>query len=306
MRKYDLIREHVLLACLLLVGQTAAQTGGDVPERVQGTFGGTYVINAQSVEVVPRKRSFGFLIQHRFGAFTYDGQAGKQFLGLDLPANIRFAFQYALRKDLHLELGRSKNGKVYDLGAKARLLQQTVDGTVPLSVTACFNTAYMSDDLPPVSDRHFFADGSTPFTYREAHRLSYSSQVIVARRMSRTVSLQCAPVFIWQNLVPVGGSNATLALPFSARWKVSMKGSVLAEFAPILYGGAPGGSLQPLAVAYEIATLGHVFQIVLATSQEIIEQRLYTVPVTAYTEGYFHLGFNIARTLFVKPKQPRP
>jgi hypothetical protein len=59
-------------------------------------------------------------------------------------------------------------------------------------------------------------------------------------------------------------------------------------------------------MGYEVATAGHVFQIVLASSPEIVEHRLYTMPITRYDEGYFHLGFNIARTLFVKPKTARP
>ena len=44
----------------------------------------------------------------------------KQFFGLDLPANIRFGFQYAVTDRMHLEIGRSKNGKVIDLAAKGK------------------------------------------------------------------------------------------------------------------------------------------------------------------------------------------
>ncbi len=154
-------------------------------EYVTGTFAGTQVVNAHSVEVVPRKRSFGFMIQHRFGAVGPDEQAWKQFAGLDLPANIRFAFQYSPINDAHLEIGRSKNGKVWDLGAKVRVLKQTVEGEMPLSLTVLTNAALMSDDFPDVSERDFFADGVTPFEYRFEHRLSYNAQVIIARRFSR-------------------------------------------------------------------------------------------------------------------------
>ncbi|MBK7296447.1 MAG: hypothetical protein IPI91_07225 [Flavobacteriales bacterium] len=63
--------------------------------------------------------------------------------------------------------------------------------------------------------------------------------------------------------------------------------------------------LNPVALAYEVATLGHVFQIIVASSPQILEQDLFTTPVTPYDEGYVLLGFNIARTLYVKPKKPR-
>lgn len=294
-----------MMGVLFHAAPTAAQD--DMPrEYVSRTFAGTQVINAQSIEVVPRKRSFGFMIQHRFGAFGPDQQALKQFLGMDLPANIRFAFQYSPLTDVHLELGRSKNGKVYDLGAKARLLKQTVEDEVPVSVTLWGNVGLMSDDWPRVGERDFFADGVTPFAYAFKHRLSYNAQVIVARRFTERFSLQLAPAVIHRNLVPVGGSNLTVALPLSGRVKVSTKGSVLFEVAPILEGRQENDHREPVAIAYELATAGHVFQIVIASSQEIIEQRVYTLPQSRYGEGYFHLGFNIARTLFVKPKKARP
>ena len=279
---------------------------GAAREYVTGTFAGTQVVNAPSVEVVPRKRSFGFMIQHRFGAISPDEQAWKQFAGLDLPANIRFAFQYAPFRDVQLEIGRSKSGKVWDLGLKARVLKQSVEEEMPLSLTVLANAALMSDDFPAVSDRDFYADGERPFNYRFEHRFSYNTQVIIGRRFAPWFSAQVAPVVIYRNLVPIGGSNLTLAVTGAARFKVSTKGSILMEATPIIQGGPPGEHRTPAAIAYELATSGHVFQIVLASGQEMVEQRLYTSPVARYEEGYMHLGFNIARTLFVKPKGPKP
>lgn len=299
---------HIPLACVaaFLLALTAAFAQGTIPhEYVSNSFGGTYVINTHSVEVVPKKRAFGFMIQHRFGAVRPDEQALKQFIGLDLPANIRFAFQYAPMRDTQLELGRSKNGKTWDLGMKARLLKQTEGNEMPVSLTVSGNAGLMSDDFPVTNDRLFFADGVTPFAYRFEHRLSYNAQVIVARKMNARLSLQLAPVITYRNLVPMGGSNLTTALALSGRVKVSMKGSVLFEASPIVTGRQPKDHLEPIAVGYEVATLGHVFQIVLSSGQEIIEQRLYSTPVSRYDEGYFHLGFNISRVLLVRPKTPR-
>lgn len=298
---------HRPFAATVAFGVALTLSGQETAEReyVTGTFAGTLVVNTQSVEVVPRKRSFGFMIQHRFGATGPDEQVWKQFAGLDMPANIRFAFQYSPVRDVQLELGRSKYGKVWDLGAKGRLLKQTIEGEMPVSLTVMGNIALMSDDLPLVGDRLFFADGVTPFEYRLVHRLSYNSQLILARRFNRWFSAQLAPVLIYRNLVPVGGEHLTMAVACAARFKVSTKGSVLMEASPILFGRPTGMDIEPLSVAYELATAGHVFQIVLSSSQEVIEQRLYTTPSSRYDKGYVHLGFNIARTLFVKPKAPR-
>lgn len=295
------------LLSVLLLARTeplcAQEEGARTP--VIGTFAGTQVVNAQSVEVVPRKRSFGFMIQHRFGAFGPDEQAWKQFAGLDLPANIRFAFQYSPINDAQLEIGRSKNGKTWDLAGKVRLLKQTEEDEMPISVTLVADAALMSDDFLALGDRYFFADGTTPFAYAFGHRLGYSTQVIIGRKFSRTFSVQVAPVSIYRNLVPIGESNHMMALSVAARLKVTTKGSILAEASPVLMGRSPGQERPPVALAYEVATVGHVFQIVLSSSQEIIDQRLYPSAVSRYDEGYVHLGFNIARTLFVKPKRPK-
>lgn len=279
---------------------------GAAREYVTGTFAGTQVVNAPSVEVVPRKRSFGFMIQHRFGAPGPDEQALKQFAGLDLPANIRFSFQYSPIDGAHLELGRSKNGKVWDLGVKARVLKQTVEDEMPLSITVLANTSLITDDFPAEDANDYFADRTTPFAYRFDHRLSYNVQAIIARRFSKRFSLQVAPISIYRNLVPIGGSNHQIVLACAARMKVTTKGSIMVEAGPTLLGRQPGQVREPLSVAYEVATLGHVFQVVVSSSQEIIEQRLYPTPASPYTEGYMHLGFNIARTLFVKPRSLKP
>ncbi|MBK6831865.1 MAG: hypothetical protein IPG92_14500 [Flavobacteriales bacterium] len=304
--KSKLLFAHVTTTLLMLFATTLHAQDPVAREYVTNTFAGTLVINAHSVEVVPKKRSFGFMIQHRFGAVKPDEQAWKQFVGLDLPANIRFSFQYSPLRDTHLELGRSKNGKTWDLGAKGRLLKQTVEDEMPISVTVLGNVALMSDDLPATNDRLFFADGVTPFAYRFEHRLSYNAQVIVARRFSERVSLQLAPVITYRNLVPMEGSNLTMAIVLSARVRVSAKSSILLEAAPIVEGRQGMDHKEPLALAYEVATQGHVFQIVLASGQEFVEQRLYATPATPYNEGYFHLGFNMARTFYVKPKVPKP
>lgn len=303
------MRTELASAVLSVIAITAACTCGaqeqPVHEYVTGAFAGTHVVNAQSIEVVPRKRSFGFMIQHRFGEVTPDEEAWNQFAGLDLPANIRFAFQYSPLRDVQLELGRSKNGKVWDLGLKARVLKQTEEEEMPVSLTVMGNAGCMSDRFPRVGEHDFFADGVTPFEYTLAHRFSYNAQIIVGRQFNRWFSAQVAPIAIYRNLVPVGGTNLSMALAGAARFKVTTKGSILLEGSPILHGRHGRNNREPVALAYEVATQGHVFQIVFASSQEIIEQRLYTMQTSRYDEGRFHLGFNIARTLFVKPKRPK-
>ncbi len=276
------------------------------PELVTNTFSWSQVINAQTVEVVPRKRSFGFMIQHRFGAITPDKQSYKQFLGLDLPANIRFGFQYAVSDRMHFEIGRSKNGKVIDLAAKARILRQTVDNTMPVSVTGFFDAGVMTDDFPTVGADNYFADGTTPFVYVFKHRMSYNTQVIVARRFNDVISLQAAGVAVYRNLVPLGASNLTIAIPISGRIKVTTKGSILFEYTPIVEGRSPNSQLEPrIASRMNWPRWAMCSRSSLERARRSWNNGCTHRPRLPYDKGHVLLGFNIARTLLVKPKKPR-
>ena len=304
------MRTHEILSAALVLVTTLSMQAQEPPakpasEDVNHVFPGQAVINSQSVDLIQRTRGFGFSIQHRFGAFGPDRQAYMQFIGFDLPANIRFGFSYAFCKWFQADIGRTKNGKMVDLGGKFRILKQTTDNRMPLSMSAYITTAIMTDDFPMVTDRHFFADSVTPFEYRFEHRMYYAAQVMAARKFGQRFSLQIAPILTYRNLAPAGMSNLTVAVPISGRIQVSPKGAVLFEYAPVIHGGQPGSYLYPLSLAYEVATAGHVFQILLTTSAEIVEHRLYSLPTEQYDKGYFLLGFNIGRILWLKPRRPK-
>ena len=89
----------LLAVCLTLSVSSSAQDSAAVKEYVKNTFDHTQLFNCQTVEVLP-KRSYMFRIQHRFGAVGLNESFYKQFLGLDLPANIRLGFAMAVTKRL--------------------------------------------------------------------------------------------------------------------------------------------------------------------------------------------------------------
>lgn len=303
MKRYTAIVLVVTLA--LLHGDAIGQEEQAHPP-VGRIFAGQLVINTQSVDLLPTVRGMGVMIQHRFGAFGPDRQAYMQLLGMDLPSNIRFGFSYTLFDRVQLDLGRTKEGKLIDGGVKVAILRQTADNHIPLSVSAYLNAVIMTDDFPVVSDREFFADSITPFTYSFAHRMYYSAQVMVARKFGSRFSLQISPIVTYRNLAPTGNTNLTFALPLSGRVKVSPKGSILFEYGAVVHGRQAGRHLDPFSIGYEVATAGHAFQFILSTSGAILENSLYATPTERYDQGYFLLGFNIARQLHFKPRRPRP
>src|SRR4051812_49014215 len=65
------------------------------PKRVYSTFGGTHLINGQSVETI-NKKTMAFIISHRFGRVN---GGWREFFGLD-QASIRFGFEYGILDNL--------------------------------------------------------------------------------------------------------------------------------------------------------------------------------------------------------------
>lgn len=267
-------------------------------------FRNTVLINAQTTTMV-EPHSFMFTIRHRFGAFEFDNNAVKNFFGFDLVANIRFGFVVPLTSNLYVGAGRTKNGKTYDGEVKHLIIKQDEDNKIPVSVALYANAAITTDDFLPVPKYAYFSDGTTEFKYKFNHRLSYNSQIIFSRKFCENFSFQVTPTLIYRNLVNVGVDNRTIALPVSAAFKTGMNSSILVEYA-YRFTNKPEDKHYPLSLAMEFGTVGHVFQIVVSSTQEILEQQVYTGMVSDYTKGKFLLGFNIKRSFWKKDKKTNP
>ena len=270
------------------------------PKVVKNVFSNSRLINHQTTEMLT-KRSYNFSIQHRFGQTGLDESAYKEFLGIDLPANIRFGFTYAILNDLYIGLGRSKSGKTYDGEIKYRLLQQTKDNSMPVSVALYANCALSSADFPALPTNSFFADSITPFAYTFEHRLSYHYQVIVSKKFGNTLSLQLSPSLVYQNLVKEDRDNYTVALPFAGRVKTGLRSSIIFEYAYIT-NNRYEDHLDPVSLGMEFGTAGHTFQLIVTSANGLIDQHTLTELGHDYGDKKFALGFNITRTFWRKAK----
>lgn len=257
------------------------------------TFTDKQLINNQTTEI---PSGLEFRIQHRFGGIGFNEDIIKEFLGLDLPANIRFSLAYPLIKErLYISIGRTKYDKVWDFEVKYLWLRQTEKNEIPLSIAIYHNTAINSDAYRTIPDNAFFSDSTTAFKNKFAHRASYNTQIIIARKFSEKLSFQVSPVMIYQNLAAPGRENMTFALPVGGRYKFSRNSAVVIEYA-FIFNNRTDGTINPLSLGVEFGTAGHVFQFFMTSSNRILEQNIYTKNSFDYTEGLFALGFNIRRT----------
>jgi hypothetical protein len=264
---------------------------------VKKTFTHSQLINCQTVEMVSKK-GYEFRIQHRFGAVTLDEKLVEDFLGMDLPSNIRFYFNYPISDRFYVGLGRTKVGKTYDLEGKYLLLRQTKDNKMPVSVAAYFNAGMSTTKFQDVASNLFFADSITPFENKFAHRMAYNTQLIIARKFSNKFSMQVTPTFIYRNLVAAGDDNHNFVLPASLRLKLGLSFSILAEYAYV-FNNRTDEFKDPVSVGIEIGTVGHTFQFMVSSSGNMLEQNMYSATSYDITERIV-LGFNIKRTFFRK------
>ena len=265
----------------------------------ENIFISTKLLNSQTTNVLS-SGGWQLMIEHRFGIIGTDSTVYHQFLGLDLPANIRLGAAFPISDRWYWGFGRTKVDKTIDLESKYLILRQTQDNRTPISVAGYVNVMLRTDPFPEEPPNAFFADSLTAFEYKFSHKLSYNTQLIISRKFGERLSLQVAPVLIYENLVKIGRENYTIAVPVSGRYRMGLLNtSVIFEYAPVL-NNTPEDFLNPISVGVEFGTAGHVFQLIVSSSNYILEKNLYTRPSGDYTDGEFSLGFNIKRTFWSK------
>ena len=273
----------------LLNALSDSMTANGQKTYITGTFKATHVINMQTVEG-PAKHALIFLIQHRFGALN---SGSYNFFGLD-NAVLRLGFDYGLTDRLTVGIGRSSYLKTFDGYIKYKLLRQT-DGSdaMPVTVSLLGIANDYTQDVPLVP----YINGM--------YRLSYVTQILIARKFNSNLSLQLAPTWLHYNLQPtVNDKNDVLALGVGGRMKISRRMSIDAE-----YNYLPSGQVvsrpayNSFSLGWDIETGGHVFQLVFSNSQSMVESQYITQTTGQWGKGDIYFGFNLSRTFDLKKKK---
>jgi hypothetical protein len=267
------------------------------------SFKGTRLINLHTIETLG-KGSLDFRISHRFGDFS---TGAFNWWGLDGPATIRIGFDYSISDRFTVGIGRSSYGKLFDGFLKYRILRQTTDNSMPVSVTGVVSMNITADKDP--NKAVLGIDRYANFT----SRMSYMYQVMVARKFNEHLTLQLSPIWIHYNLVNnLNDKNDMIALAGSGRYKVSRSISITGEYILRVTQYTPQQSLiyhNSASIGVDIETGGHVFQIFVTNSIPINEVQLIPYTTSSWTKGQVRLGFNISRVFgvgnYVKQKEEK-
>lgn len=282
----------------------SADAEGPLP--AMATFKSPWLINSQTNETL-NGHDLLFIVKHRFGDIAGSGGGIKNFFGLDNASDILIALEYGITGKVSTGIGRAKgapNGistdirELYYLNMKYRLIRQTADDRVPLSVTLFGNAAVtgMEEISQVTSDAAFREFGD---------RMSFVAQAVLARKFSEGLSLAILPTYVRRNYVTHMDMNNLLALGISGRLKITPRTAIVADyFLPFRsqeskdYFSAEKDLTfyHPLGVGVEIETGGHVFSVNFTNTTAILENQFIPSTTSSWTKGQFRWGFTITRT----------
>ena len=263
----------------ILNDETPKNTTEDI---VTSTFKGTRIVNGHSIEN-KNDKELEFIIAHRFGRINtgfYD------LFGLD-NANIRFALEYGLTDNLTIGAGRSSYEKTYDSFLKYSLIKQKKgENSFPVAISLFGSAAVKTlRDYDPADKRSF------------AESLFYVGQVLIAKKISPSLSLQLTPTYVHRNTVrTLEDPHDIFALGFGGRIKLSKRVALNTEYYYTFDESKSINTRNSLAFGVDIETGGHVFQIILSNAITMIEKSFISETTGNFFGGDIHLGFNLSRT----------
>jgi len=269
-----------------IFAQEEAQAG-EKSAPVRFTFSTQTLIDNATI-ATPYKGGLEMQIQHRFSLIKNISDL----YGIYGSANTRIGLSYGITDRLMIGAGTAKDYKLQDINWKYAILQQNEDNSMPVSLSYYGNfviDARSEDAFGPTGD------------FKQMHRLSYFTQLILARKFNEKISAQIAPSLSYMNTVKrysdeVGYMNLNFGLHAGGRANLFGNHSLMLEYDQLLTKQDTGEELtQPkpnFAFGWEIATATHTFQVFATNYNLIIPQ--YNLLYNTKTEGGDYMfGFNI-------------
>lgn len=254
------------------------------------TFKSTRIVNGHSVERM-KKNQLEFRVSHRFGEFN---TGSYNFWGLD-QGTIHLALEYGLTDWLEVGIGRSTYEKTVDGFAKVSILRQSSGvKNMPIHLSSMTSTEVISLNNNQAMQSNFTS------------RMSFIQQILIARKLNESLSIQLTPTYIHRNLVSTElDRNDLFACGIGGRYKLSKRIAFNVEYYYVYRANAsslPVKYYNPLSVGIDIETGGHVFQIMVTNAQAMREGGFIGKTAGSWSDGGIHLGFNISRVFSFNKK----
>lgn len=178
-------------------------------------FWGTDIENLATSQTLP-EGEFQLRIFHRFGSIS-DGAS--ELWGIYSPSNITMGLAYGVTSKFTVLFDTEKQKKFQDLTLKYRILTQSVDNRMPLSLTYAFTTSYST------MDKENFG-----VTYKAANRWSYLNQLVAEKQVGYKMNVMAGMYYTHHNAVTPRQSHDAGAFSLAMGYKVLKKVGVFASY----------------------------------------------------------------------------
>lgn len=215
----------IAFMCMGLVQWSQAQDLEDLLEKenmtlqsayVMSTFKATRISIGHSVET-RKKGALEISFMSRY--WNVPQESSNSFIADRMST--RFGIDYAFTDRFTIGIGGAAPSGIFDAFFKYRLFQQEANGHgSPFAVTFLQTGTYRSRPFTGVELRNDFID-----------KTAFTTQVLIARKLTPNLSLQVAPTFIHRSSTrnPMDDSNH-FAIGFGGRYKVANHVSVVSEY----------------------------------------------------------------------------
>ena len=277
-------------------------------KKVKSTFNSSHIINMHSVEIVP-KGNLQFMIAHHFGViWNKEQDAGQnlaQVFGFNSGiAHTYLSFDYSPTNFANVGVALTGNS-MFEGYAKFKILKQAGKQNSPISIgwISLVNIDAQSSPLDTIEANKL---GWNKFTYMH--------QLLIARKFSKTFSLQIMPTYIHYNIVPYGmeNSNDIFSLGMGAKYQLSTNKALTFEYShqfnmyeDVITKTGNIVNYEPnlLALGLEFNTGGHVFQFFVGNTTAATNIEQLTRNTNFIKDGKFALGFRMNRSFFLGAKE---
>ncbi len=202
----------------------------------------------------------------------------------------RIALEYGISNRLSTGLGGTTWDGLFDGYLKYSLVRQKTGKGAPFSVTLFQNASYNSNALPGVQND--FVD-----------RLSFTTQMLIAKKFSPDFSVQLAPTYIHRGNISSGDSPKNhFALGLGARYKLTHHLSLVSEY---YFRANPIESFDnyaPFAIGVNWELGDVMLQFNLTNAQRVVEDAFITQTRNNFNfrSPNLNFGFNFTYVIHFK------
>lgn len=242
----------------------------------EATFKGTRIGVGHSIET-RKKNVLEISVMNRF--WNLPTETSNSFIADKMSS--RFGLDYSFTDRLTYGVGFSTLNNVLDNYLKYRLIRQQDNGTNKFSLTLLQSATHRS--IP----------GNTNANFQD--RLSFTTQLLLARKFSRNFSFQIAPTFIHRGRVNSDlDDNNQFAVGFAGRYRIKGHVSIFSEY---FYVANPLESIETfgvfsLGVNWELSDL--LLQFKMTNTGNFVEDAFITQTRNNFNfrDGNFFFGFH--------------